>query len=165
MASAPFLAEPHAIATPEVRLRVGLVVAGDDDDLARQAMAGSQSPPPAVDHDPSVTRSLLCGPSTPPPPYPVYLSGPVQKGFGRGSKELGCPTANLPDEAVDRAQREDGWGDENGVYFGYAKVGKRRREVGEEGVGDGVVRPMVMSVGWNPVYKNVKRTAVCSLLR
>ena len=31
---------------------------------------------------------------------PVYLTGMVVHGFGRGSKELGIPTANLDKEAV-----------------------------------------------------------------
>lgn len=26
------------------------------------------------------------------PPYPIYLLGTVEKGFGRGGKDLGCPT-------------------------------------------------------------------------
>jgi FAD synthase len=41
-----------------------------------------------------------------------------------------------------------------GVYFGYAQV---------YGLGDqeGKVHPMVMSLGWNPFYKNERLTAVC----
>merc|ERR1719316_2599503 len=31
----------------------------------------------------------------------VHVAGRVVKGFGRGSKELGCPTANLASEDVD----------------------------------------------------------------
>jgi hypothetical protein len=37
-------------------------------------------------------RPDIVGESTPQPPFPVYMSGVVEKGFGRGGKELGCPT-------------------------------------------------------------------------
>lgn len=36
-----------------------------------------------------------------------------------------------------------------GVYYGWAQVGN-----------DQTVYPMVMSLGWNPYYKNEKRSAV-----
>jgi hypothetical protein len=44
-----------------------------------------------------------------------------------------------------------------GVYFGYAQV------YGLSGQ-EGKVHPMVMSLGWNPFYKNERLTAVCILL-
>lgn len=45
-----------------------------------------------------------------------------------------------------------------GVYFGYAQVyGLSQQE--------GKVHPMVMSLGWNPFYKNERLTAVCSRAR
>ena len=37
-------------------------------------------------------RPQIVGPETPEPPFPIYLSGAVQHGFGRGGKDLGCPT-------------------------------------------------------------------------
>jgi len=38
-------------------------------------------------------RNLVCGPDEElESPYPVYMQGEVIRGFGRGSKELGCPT-------------------------------------------------------------------------
>src|SRR5271156_4580186 len=37
-------------------------------------------------------RPSIVGPESPESPYPIYLKGPVIKGFGRGSKELGIPT-------------------------------------------------------------------------
>ena len=43
---------------------------------------------------------------------PFSFNARVVTGFGRGSKELGCPTANL-DVPVDL---------ESGVYAGYARV-------------------------------------------
>ena len=38
------------------------------------------------------TRPLILGPDSPEPPFPIALAGNVQTGFGRGGKELGCPT-------------------------------------------------------------------------
>jgi riboflavin kinase len=37
-------------------------------------------------------RPQIVGPDAPEPPFPIRLSGPVQRGFGRGGKDLGCPT-------------------------------------------------------------------------
>lgn len=69
---------------------------------------------------------------------PHFTKGTVVKGFGRGSKELGCPTANFPVEVVNNLPPEV----ETGVYFGFAQVNK------------GPVYEMVMSIGWNPFYQN-----------
>jgi len=75
---------------------------------------------------------------------------------------------------------------ESGVYFGWAGVdvdgdgnGNKNKnknknkirvdgdgdgdgEEKEEGEGEGMVLPMVMSVGWNPFYRNSVRSVVCS---
>lgn len=37
-------------------------------------------------------RPQFVGPEVPEPPFPIALRGPVQRGFGRGGKDLGCPT-------------------------------------------------------------------------
>lgn len=37
-------------------------------------------------------RPPIVGPESPELPYPIVLEGAVQKGFGRGGKDLGCPT-------------------------------------------------------------------------
>lgn len=42
------------------------------------------------------TRPDIVGPDVPDVPFPIKLSGPVQHGFGRGSKDLGCPTGMFP---------------------------------------------------------------------
>lgn len=111
----------------------------------------------------NLDRPLIVGPATPEPPYPIAISGTVVKGFGRGSKELGIPTgtlenyfngifliyfaiANMSDEALETMFSEC----DTGVYYGWAQIG----EVGSD------VYPMVMSLGWNPYYKNEKRSAV-----
>lgn len=38
------------------------------------------------------SRPEIVGPETVEPPFPIFLSGAVQRGFGRGGKDLGCPT-------------------------------------------------------------------------
>lgn len=54
-----------------------------------------------------------------------------------------------------------------GVYFGYAQISARRSDDHVDGPSSGTlnedqtkVHPMVMSLGWNPFYKNEKLTAV-----
>ncbi|KAG1144134.1 hypothetical protein G6F37_008622 [Rhizopus arrhizus] len=90
-------------------------------------------------------RPLLVGPETPVEPFPFALSGKVVKGYGRGSKELGIPTANLSDDAINALVS----GLETGVYYGWTQIG----DAGSQ------VYPMVMSLGWNPYYHNEKRSA------
>jgi riboflavin kinase len=77
---------------------------------------------------------------------PVWrIQGTVVRGFGRGSKELGIPTANLDAAAVRGALAEA----VTGIYGGWARVG---------GDGEERIYPMVMSVGWNPVFNNKEKT-------
>lgn len=73
---------------------------------------------------------------------PHFAKGKIIKGFGRGSKELGIPTANFPEEVVSDLPETI----ETGVYFGYANVDK------------GPIYKMVMSIGWNPFYGNTKKS-------
>ena len=47
---------------------------------------------------------------------------------------------------------------EQGVYYGFAQVDAVDPE-------DGAVHPMVMSLGWNPFYKNEKLSAVSQSTR
>ncbi|RUS28642.1 hypothetical protein BC938DRAFT_481642 [Jimgerdemannia flammicorona] len=123
-------------------------------------------------------RRLLIGPDTPEAPFPIRLNGQVVKGFGRGSKELGIPTveehsgfttpflwyghpisnlttpplslpANLSNDALETLTRTL----DIGVYYGWAQIGN-----------DPTVYPMVMSLGWNPYYKNEKRSAEVHLI-
>ena len=75
-------------------------------------------------------------------PFPICIQGQVVKGFGRGSKELGIPTANLEESAIPDLLEHA----ESGIYYGLASI-------------KGTVYDMVMSVGWNPYYKNTVRSA------
>ncbi|KAF1805003.1 hypothetical protein V8B55DRAFT_1495263 [Mucor lusitanicus] len=95
-------------------------------------------------------RPLIVGPETIEAPYPISVSGTVVKGFGRGSKELGIPTANMNEEALEKMFEDF----TTGVYYGWAQVGEK----------DTTVYPMVMSLGWNPYYNNEKRSAEVHIL-
>jgi len=105
---------------------------------------------------------LVVGDNTPQKPFPIYLSGAVQKGFGRGGKDLGCPTANLPDDSIPQMVDVTPLG----VYFGYAQISAHRSDDQVDGPSSGTldeeetgVYPMVMSLGTNPFYGNEKLTA------
>lgn len=74
--------------------------------------------------------------------FPYFLRGEVVKGFGRGSKELGIPTANFPVNVVENLPEAIS----TGIYYGWASVDR------------GPVHKMVMSIGWNPYYKNTKKS-------
>lgn len=101
--------------------------------------------------------------------------------------QLGIPTANIPVDGLSIGGHEDV---ASGVYFGWAgldfvrtegdaEAGKdhegasRNADVGEAAVesggrhddddvreASGRVFPMVMSIGWNPFYKNTVRSVV-----
>lgn len=73
---------------------------------------------------------------------PYFTVGEVIKGFGRGSKQLGIPTANFPSCVINALPEEI----HTGVYFGFASLEK------------GTVHKMVMSVGWNPYFHNKEKS-------
>lgn len=79
---------------------------------------------------------------------PFFAKGLVVAGFGRGSKQLGIPTANYPDDVVTSLPDTI----RSGIYYGWAMVDK------------GPVYKMVMSIGWNPVYQNEKRSMETHIL-
>ncbi|KAG9307804.1 hypothetical protein G9A89_023369 [Geosiphon pyriformis] len=97
-------------------------------------------------------RPQIVGPDIPGPPYPIQMKGKVVKGFGRGSKELGIPTANLSEDAIDALCK----GLATGIYFGWAQVIKSNLE---SELPTTPIYPMVMSLGWNPYFKNEKQSA------
>lgn len=76
------------------------------------------------------------------PIEPWHIGGPVIKGYGRGSKVLGIPTANLSVEGYANVLAEH----PAGVYFGWAKLSTR-----------GFYK-MAMSIGWNPYFNNTEKT-------
>ncbi|KAI9473930.1 MAG: hypothetical protein EXX96DRAFT_488825 [Benjaminiella poitrasii] len=99
-------------------------------------------------------RPLIVGSEVPEAPYPIAVSGTVVKGFGRGSKELGIPTGNVISNMSDDALEEMFHECDTGVYYGWAQIGEENT----------AVYPMVMSLGWNPYYKNEKKSAEVHIL-
>ncbi|KAG9548624.1 hypothetical protein KCU77_g20437, partial [Aureobasidium melanogenum] len=74
---------------------------------------------------PEGPRDIIVGPdSGPEPPFPLKLNGEVVKGFGRGSKELGIPTANIPLSGLTIGGHDD---IESGVYYGYCSLSSTSR--------------------------------------
>ncbi|GLB33567.1 putative riboflavin kinase [Lyophyllum shimeji] len=123
---------------------------------AAQVAAQSDHPPEApLQTQTRQTRPEIVGPASPEPPFPIRLRGPVQRGFGRGGKDLGCPTANLPDESITPISTVA----KTGVYYGYAQVIPPKDGESRLRSEDTKVFPMVMSLGWNPFYKNERLTA------
>ncbi|PQE07651.1 Riboflavin kinase protein [Rutstroemia sp. NJR-2017a BBW] len=108
-------------------------------------------------------RPMIVGPdSGPEPPFPLRMKGKVVSGFGRGSKELGIPTANIP---VDTAPWIDSAA--SGVYFGYASLDPSPSPSTPSTTTSPslpTIYPMVMSIGYNPFYKNTVRSAEVHLL-
>jgi len=100
------------------------------------------------------------------------LAATVVRGFGRGSSQLGFPTANLAIrwDAEKNQQRDSLQADEetvlkfaesarNGIYLAWARV--------VDGPDDGVYK-VAMSVGWNPHFQGddavKEKTIECWLL-
>ncbi|KAM0807420.1 hypothetical protein AB5N19_07760 [Seiridium cardinale] len=95
-------------------------------------------------------------------PYPLQMEGTVISGFGRGSKELGIPTANLPVDASQTPWISDVT---SGVYFGYASLALPSTHPDYVQSSSAYqIYPMVMSIGFNPYYKNTVRSAEVHVL-
>uniref|UniRef100_A0A2K6CMS3 riboflavin kinase n=1 Tax=Macaca nemestrina TaxID=9545 RepID=A0A2K6CMS3_MACNE len=73
---------------------------------------------------------------------PYFYPGQAMRGFGRGSKQLGMPTANFPEQVIDNLPADIS----TGIYYGWASAGS------------GDVHKMVVGIGWNPYYKNTKKS-------
>lgn len=87
------------------------------------------------------------GATLPLPGGPVFVSGEVVHGFGRGSTQLGFPTANLAKAALAPLA-----GLMPGVYCGFARVHGAPSSGNEA---DRQVQKMVMSLGWNPQFDDI----------
>ncbi|KAH8163557.1 hypothetical protein CIB48_g4697 [Xylaria polymorpha] len=102
------------------------------------------------------------------------MEGAVISGFGRGSKELGIPTANLPVDAAAAPWIADA---RSGVYFGWASLALPATHPDASSSSSSSspdespaaarfqIYPMVMSIGYNPFYKNSVRSAEVHVLR
>ena len=86
---------------------------------------------------------------------PIKFGGKVISGFGRGSKELGCPTANLPIEPYEETLASI----PTGVYFGWASLEPKSDENSEFGKFMAAI-----NIGWSPYYQNTQKTIEAHLL-
>ncbi|CAF1173755.1 unnamed protein product [Adineta steineri] len=78
-------------------------------------------------------------------PFPYFTLGTIVRGFGRGSKDLGCPTANLDETTIENLPTSI----DEGVYYGWAQLlTKTNHEIYK----------IVTSIGTNPFYNNEKKT-------
>eukprot|EP01083_Nonionella_stella_P271208 918914_1 len=83
------------------------------------------------------------------PLQPFKVRGKVVKGFQRG-REIGVRTANLDPTAFHSYKLLDEA--DNGVYVGFASVSR------------GEVHKAVLSIGYNPFFKNAKKTLEAHIL-
>jgi riboflavin kinase len=80
---------------------------------------------------------------------PYRFAGKVVKGFQRGSKQLGWPTANLDPAAFEKQLDAS----TEGVYIGWASIADPT--LPEEAR---AVHKAILSIGWNPQFENKERT-------
>lgn len=116
-----------------------------------------------------MSRPKTIIPDHPISPYPIIEHSHIICGFGRGSSELGIPTANVHVSSQLNVL-------EPGIYYGWCKLIPKtgiddeitKRNDGTEIVvnhgkfleeNDLVSLPMVMSIGWNPFYQNERKAA------
>ncbi|KAG5370371.1 Riboflavin kinase [Yarrowia sp. C11] len=114
-------------------------------------------------------RSLMTATTS----YPLKFASSIIPGYGRGSADLGIPTANIPISDVPVLDAL-----ETGIYYGLVQIlktdkksEKKTSEFQKYRVVDfqytnqlseqeiNAVLPMVMSVGWNPFYQNDQKSA------
>ncbi|EFJ42265.1 hypothetical protein VOLCADRAFT_107321 [Volvox carteri f. nagariensis] len=112
----------------------------------RDALAALVSGLPVNIHSEQEVSNGYCGILQVPPNYrlrsPVSLGGTVVRGFGRGSRQLGTPTANIDPAPLRRTLG----GMPPGVYFGWAKL---EAPVGWP-AGDSNVHKAVLNIGSRP---------------
>mmetsp|Transcript_35166 Transcript_35166/g.76997 ORF Transcript_35166/g.76997 Transcript_35166/m.76997 type:complete len:254 (+) Transcript_35166:238-999(+) len=117
--------------------------ANDDADVERPTR-----PPPSA------------SPSFAPSQLPLRFISKVIPGFGRGSKDLGIPTANLSKDDARCTTSVDSL--LTGIYWGYARIGEAdgngtgTSSVSNGGLGHTYVT--AVSIGYNPTYGNEEKT-------
>jgi len=79
---------------------------------------------------------------------PIRMISTVVRGYGRGSSELGIPTANL-DQSEGQYRSTHPFDDvPTGIYWGFARIGED----------DPTTYTTACSIGYNPTYGNEKKT-------
>jgi riboflavin kinase len=96
---------------------------------------------------------------------PIRMVSRVVRGFGRGSTDLGIPTANLqreglkmctapsPDDPVNGSSPPTFQDLPCGIYWGFCRIGGSS----DQGTA-GVVYKAALSIGYNPTYGNDEKT-------
>lgn len=113
----------------------------------------------AADHSNGTTRtiSVIDDPSTSTVVLPLRMTSKVVKGFGRGSTDLGIPTANLDREAGKFSL--DSFEDlPTGIYWGFCRIVGSDSENGDDGTSSSPVYKTACSIGFNPYYGNRQKT-------
>ena len=96
---------------------------------------------------------------------PIRVISRVVRGYGRGSKDLGIPTANVSREK-DALSCSTGDFDQlpTGIYWGFARIGELTTD-GDDGGSEeqqqsvlGKVHTAAISIGYNPTYNNTEKT-------
>jgi FAD synthase len=87
---------------------------------------------------------------------PIRLISKVVKGFGRGSRDLGIPTANLSREDLQCSINFDDL--PCGIYWGFAKVEKGSTPSAHNAPPSSSVYKAAVSIGFNPTYHNTFKT-------
>ena len=95
---------------------------------------------------------------------PIRLTSCVVRGFGRGSKDLGIPTANVCKENLKCKVSFDDL--PCGIYWGFARILHKPKESSDEStslVSDSLpsingVYKAAISIGYNPYYGNEDKT-------
>ncbi|KAG5999649.1 riboflavin kinase [Claviceps maximensis] len=124
-----------------------------------------EAPEDEAPEDEALEAEAIGPDSGPISPYPCTMEGEVIRGYGRGSADLGVPTANLP---VDSSRAPWISATKSGVYFGYAALSlpEDHPEKADNRYPDSpfALFPMVMSIGFNPFYRNKMRSAEVHIL-
>lgn len=93
---------------------------------------------------------------------PIRLTSLVVRGFGRGSKDLGIPTANLCKDILRCKVSFDDL--PCGIYWGFARVVHETKEESKDSASSSLspsineIFKTAVSIGYNPVYGNKDKT-------
>eukprot|EP00579_Thalassiosira_antarctica_P004491 CAMPEP_0201886262 /NCGR_PEP_ID=MMETSP0902-20130614/21652_1 /ASSEMBLY_ACC=CAM_ASM_000551 /TAXON_ID=420261 /ORGANISM="Thalassiosira antarctica, Strain CCMP982" /LENGTH=113 /DNA_ID=CAMNT_0048415795 /DNA_START=57 /DNA_END=394 /DNA_ORIENTATION=+ len=96
---------------------------------------------------------------------PIRIISKVVRGYGRGSKDLGIPTANVSRE---KEVLSCSCGDfdhlPTGIYWGFARIGEMATPsstgIEKDDINSvlGKVHLAAISIGYNPTYNNKEKT-------
>ena len=85
--------------------------------------------------------------------FPCFIEGQVVKGYGRGSRELACPTANIEKSVVNLVNLS------NGVFYGFAQLlPTTKSDSIQTNSPDSQVFMCCTNVGYCPQYGNSQRS-------